>query len=150
MSFLRKMFSGQVKTDDTRRFLIEAMLGAMEADGDVTEDEMATFQSSLENHDLFKGLTGEEIERFIDLAAASIRDGGGGKARLPDIAKNLPSRSQRLAAYAMAGGATHLPAGRRNGRSRKSTWPRPGPAATPGSASIVAAARSCPNIPIAA
>ncbi|MEJ7603803.1 MAG: TerB family tellurite resistance protein [Kofleriaceae bacterium] len=102
MSFLRKMFSGQVKTDDSRRFLIEAMLGAMEADGDVTEEEMATFQSSLENHDLFKGLTGEEIERFIDLAAASIRDGGGGKARLADIAKNLPSRSQRLAAYAMA------------------------------------------------
>ena len=102
MSFLRKMFSGQVKTDDARRFLIETMLGAMEADGDVTEEEMATFQANLENHDLFKGLSGEEIERFIDLAAAAIREAGGGKARLSDIAKHLPSRSQRLAAYAMA------------------------------------------------
>jgi len=102
MSFLRKMFSGQVKTDDSRRFLIETMLGAMEADGDVTEEEMAVFQSSLENHDLFKGLSGEEIERFIDLAAAAISEAGGGKPRLPEIAKHLPSRSQRLAAYHMA------------------------------------------------
>ena len=39
MSFLRKMFSGKVGTDDPRRFLVEAMLGAMEADGDVTEED---------------------------------------------------------------------------------------------------------------
>jgi uncharacterized tellurite resistance protein B-like protein len=102
MSFLRKMFSGQVKTDDARRFLVETMLGAMEADGDVTEEEMATFQANLENHELFKGLSGEEIERFIDIAAAAISEAGGGKARLAEIAKHLPSRTQRLAAYAMA------------------------------------------------
>lgn len=102
MSFLRKMFSGQVKTDDPRRFLIETMLGAMEADGDVTEDEMATFQGNLESHQLFEGLSGEEISRLVDLAADSIREAGGGKARLPDIAKALPSRSQRLTAYTMA------------------------------------------------
>jgi uncharacterized tellurite resistance protein B-like protein len=102
MSFLRKMFSGQVKTDDPRRFLIETMLGAMEADGDVTEDEMATFSGNLENHSLFEGLSGEEINRLVDLAADAIRDAGGGQARLEAIAKALPSRSQRLTAYAMA------------------------------------------------
>ena len=102
MSFLRKMFSGQVTSDDPRRFLVEAMLGAMEADGDVTEEEMAAFEGSLGNHPLFEGLSGEELSRLTDLAADAIRQAGGGKARLPAIAKGLPSRAQRLAAYAMA------------------------------------------------
>ena len=102
MSFLRKMFSGRVKTDDARRYLIEAMLGAMEADGEVSEDEMETLQSNLEAHELFAGLTRDEINRFVDLAADSIREGGGGRGRLNEIAKGLPSRGQRLTAYALA------------------------------------------------
>ena len=102
MSFLRKMFSGKVGTEDPRRFLVEAMLGAMEADGDVTEEEMATFESTLAGHSLFEGLSGEEIGRLTDIAADAIRVAGGGKARLPAIAKGLPSRHQRLTAYAMA------------------------------------------------
>jgi uncharacterized membrane protein YebE (DUF533 family) len=102
MSFLRKMFSGRVQTGDARRFLIEAMLGAMEADGDVTEEEMATLQAHLEDHELFKGLTADEINRFVDLAAEAIRTAGGGRARLPEIAKGLPGRAQRLTAYSLA------------------------------------------------
>ena len=102
MSFLRKMFSGRVSTDDPRRFLVEAMLGAMEADGDVTESELATFEGNLANHALFEGLSGDEISRLTDLAADAIREAGGGKKRLEAIAKGLPSRNQRLAAYAMA------------------------------------------------
>jgi uncharacterized tellurite resistance protein B-like protein len=102
MSFLRKMFSGKVSTDDPRRFVVEAMLGAMEADGEVTEEEMATLEGNLGSHSLFEGLSGEELSRLVDLAADAIRTGGGGKSRLTAIAKGLPSRSQRLAAYAMA------------------------------------------------
>jgi uncharacterized tellurite resistance protein B-like protein len=102
MSFLRKMFSGRVSAEDPRRFLVESMLGAMEADGEVTEDEMATFEGSLSNHPLFEGLSGEELGRLTEIAADAIRVAGGGKARLPAIAAGLPSRSQRLAAYAMA------------------------------------------------
>jgi tellurite resistance protein len=102
MSFLRKMFSGRVSTDDSRRFLVEAMLGAMEADGDVTESELATFEGNLANHALFEGLSGDEISRLTDLAADAIREAGGGKKRLDAIAQGLPSRNQRLAAYAMA------------------------------------------------
>jgi uncharacterized tellurite resistance protein B-like protein len=102
MSFLRKMFSGRVKTDDPRRYLIEAMLGAMEADGDVTEQEMETLQGNLEGHELFHGLTREEVQRFVDLAADAIREAGGGAKRLGEIAKGLPSRSQRLTAYALS------------------------------------------------
>lgn len=102
MSFLRKMFSGKVNAEDPRRFLVESMLGAMEADGDVTDEEMATFEGSLANHPLFEGLSGEELSRLTDIAADAIRVAGGGKARLPAIAEGLPSRNQRLAAYAMA------------------------------------------------
>jgi uncharacterized tellurite resistance protein B-like protein len=102
MSFLRKMFSGKVKTEDPRRFLIEAMLAAMEADGDVDDSEMSTLQGNLESHELFAGLTPEEIQRFIDIAADAIREAGGGRARIEAIAKGLPSRGQRLTAYAMA------------------------------------------------
>jgi uncharacterized tellurite resistance protein B-like protein len=102
MSFLRKMFSGKVHTDDPRRFVVEAMLGAMEADGDVTEEEVATLEGNLAHHSLFEGLSGEEITRLVDLAADAVRTAGGGKQRLADIAKGLPSRNQRLAAYSMA------------------------------------------------
>ncbi len=102
MSFLRKMFSGKVSSEDPRRFVVESMLGAMEADGDVTEDEMATFEGSLANHPLFEGLTSDELGRITEMAADAIRVAGGGKARLPAIAEGLPSRSQRIAAYTMA------------------------------------------------
>ncbi len=102
MSFLRKMFSGKVEQDDPRRFLIEAMLGAMEADGEVAPEEMDTFQSNLEGHELFEGLLPEETSRMIDLAADAIRKAGGGHARVDDIAKGLPNRGHRMTAYAMA------------------------------------------------
>lgn len=102
MSFLRKMFSGRVSTDDPRRFLIEAMLGAMEADGDVTEEEVATLEGNLANHPLFEGMSQDEVSRLTDLAADAVREAGGGKSRLEAIAAGLPSRNQRLAAYSMA------------------------------------------------
>lgn len=102
MSFLRKMFSGEITSDDPRRFIIEAMLGAMEADGDVTEDEMNVLERNLEEHELFDGLTAAERSRLVDLAADAIREGGGGRKRSEAIAKGLPSRGHRLTAYAMA------------------------------------------------
>jgi uncharacterized tellurite resistance protein B-like protein len=102
MSFLREMFSGAAKAHDPRRYLIEAMLGAMEADGELTDEEVATFEGNLASHALFEGLTGEELSRLTDQAADAIREAGGGRARLEEIAKHLPSRSQRLGAYAMA------------------------------------------------
>lgn len=102
MSFLRMMFSGKVSSEDPRRFVVESMLGAMEADGDVTEDEMAAFEGNLASHPLFEGLTSDELGRLTEMAADAIRIAGGGKARLPAIAQGLPSPNQRLAAYAMA------------------------------------------------
>jgi uncharacterized tellurite resistance protein B-like protein len=96
------MFSGAAQAHDPRRYLIEAMLGAMESDGELTDEEVATFEGNLAGNALFEGLSGEELTRLTDQAADAIREAGGGKARLPDIAKHLPARSQRLGAYAMA------------------------------------------------
>ncbi len=102
MSFLRKMFSGGLQQDDPRRFLIEAMLGAMEADGEVNDDEMAVLQQNLDEHELFEGLTGEQTSRLIDQAADAIREAGGGNKRILAIANGLPSQAYRFAAYALA------------------------------------------------
>ena len=102
MSFLRKMFSGKVSGEDSRRFLVEAMLGAMEADGDITEEEMAAFEGTLANHKMFEGLSADELSRLTDLAADALRDAKGGKNRLKAIADGLPSRGQRLTAYGLA------------------------------------------------
>jgi uncharacterized tellurite resistance protein B-like protein len=96
------MFSGQAQAEDPRRYVIEAMLGAMEADGDLQEEEVAVFEGNLASNSLFEGLTGEELSRLTDQAADAIRDAGGGKKRLEDIAKHLPSRTQRLGAYALS------------------------------------------------
>jgi tellurite resistance protein len=96
------MFSGKVSGEDSRRFLVEAMLGAMEADGDITEEEMAAFEGNLNNHKLFEGLSSDELSRLTDLAADALRVAGGGKARLPAIAEALPSHNQRLTAYGLA------------------------------------------------
>jgi uncharacterized tellurite resistance protein B-like protein len=96
------MFSGKASAEDPRRFLIEAMLGAMEADGDLQEEEVATFEGNLAGNALFEGLTPEELSRLTDQAADAIREAGGGKNRLTEIAKNLPSRQQRLSAYTLA------------------------------------------------
>src|SRR5512132_3390448 len=86
MSFLRKMFSGKVSADDPRRFLVEAMLGAMEADGDVTEEEVATLEGNLANHPLFEGLSADELSRMTDIATDAVREAGGGKNRVEAIA----------------------------------------------------------------
>ncbi len=102
MSFLRKMFSGGASPDDPRRWVIESMLAAMASDGEVLEDELEVLQKNIDEHELFSGLTQEASSRLIDIAADAIRESGGGAARAPTIAKGIPSRNHRLAAYAMA------------------------------------------------
>jgi len=102
MSFLRKMFSGDITAEDPRRYIVEAMLAAMEADSDVTEEEMEVFERNLEEHELFAALTSEERSRLIDIAADAIREAGGGRRRIEAIARGLPGRAHCLTAYAMA------------------------------------------------
>ena len=101
MSFLRKMFGG-TQDSDPRRFVIEAMLGAIEADGQITDEEMDQLQTNLDGHELFEGITGEQTSRMMDRAADDIRRAGGGDKRVQAIAEGLPSRGHRMTAYAMA------------------------------------------------
>ncbi len=102
MSFLRKMFGGGVDETDPRRFLIETMLAAMGADGDITEDELATLDRTLAENELFRELTSDARGRLIDIAADAIGDAGGGMARLEAIANGLNGRMHQQLAYAMA------------------------------------------------
>lgn len=102
MSFLRKMFGGGVDETDPRRFLIETMLAAMGADGDITEDELATLDRTLAENELFRELTSDARGRLIDIAADAIGDAGGGIERLDAIAAGLNGRMHQQLAYAMA------------------------------------------------
>ncbi len=102
MSFVSQMFSGDLTAEDPRRFIIEAMLAAVEADSDVTEEEMEAFERGLEENELFSALSSDERSGLIDVAADAIREAGGGRSRLESIARGLPSRGHRLTAYAMA------------------------------------------------
>ena len=102
MSFLQKMFGGGVDMEDPRRFLIETMLAAIGADGEVTEQEVMTLDKTLEEHDLFRDISGDARTRIIDTATEAIREAGGGMNRLEAIAKGLPGRTHQQLAYAMA------------------------------------------------
>ena len=102
MSFLRNMFGGGVEESDPRRFLVESMLAAMGADGDISEDEISALDRTLEEHDLFHDMSSDARGRIIDIAADALREAGGGMQRLEAIADGLASRTHRLMAYAMS------------------------------------------------
>jgi len=93
---------GALRPNDPRRFLIEAMIGAMNADGAVDEREMAVLDKHITEHDLFQGVAPAAAKTLIDLATDAIRFAGNSASRIPAIAKGLPSRIHRITAYAMA------------------------------------------------
>jgi uncharacterized tellurite resistance protein B-like protein len=102
MSFLQKMFGGGVDAEDPRRYLIETMLAAIGADGEVTEEEVMTLDKTLEEHDLFRDISSDARNRLMDSATEALREAGGGMNRLEAIAKGLPGRTHQQTAYAMA------------------------------------------------
>jgi uncharacterized tellurite resistance protein B-like protein len=99
---LRESMGGSLRPSDPRRFLIEAMVGAMHADGVVDEREMETLERLLGKHDLFAALPQSVASMLIDLGSDAITFAGGAEQRVPVIARSLPGRTHRLAAYAMA------------------------------------------------
>lgn len=98
----RDTFTGTLRTNDPRRFLVEAMLGAMGADGKIHEGELATMQRYLEEHEMFDGLTERHHAVLLEIARDAISFAGNPLARIPAIAKGLPSRLHKLTALAMA------------------------------------------------
>jgi len=99
---LRRTFTGEIMRGDPERLVIEAVLGAMEASGDISDEEMVVLHRNLDEHELFESLGPEQTARLIDLAATSIRKADGGLDRVQAIATRLPVRHHRAAAYTMA------------------------------------------------
>ena len=96
------LLGGGLRPNDPRRFLIEAMIGAMTADGVVDPRELSAMQKQIAEHPMFAGLGATAAKTLIDLSTDAIKFAGSAAARTPAIAKGLPARIHRLAAYGMA------------------------------------------------
>jgi uncharacterized tellurite resistance protein B-like protein len=99
---MKGLLGGGLKPNDARRFLIEAMLCAMNADGVADPREQAAIEHRLASHPLFQDLAGNAARTLIELSSDAIRFAGSALARVPAIAKGLPARIHRLAAYGLA------------------------------------------------
>lgn len=102
MGFLRTMFGSGLSADDPRLFLVEAMVGAIDADGEVTDAELDALHAKLDTHELFSQLSKDAKERLVDGAADAIEAAGSARNRVDAIAKGLPSRTERELAYTLA------------------------------------------------
>jgi hypothetical protein len=96
------LLGGGLKPNDPRRFLIEAMIGAMNSDGVVDPREVTAVEQQISTHPLFQGLGSNAARTLIDLSNDAFRFAGGAFGRVPAIAKGLPARIHRLAAFGMA------------------------------------------------
>jgi uncharacterized tellurite resistance protein B-like protein len=99
---VRDLLGGSLRPNDARRFLIEAMIGAMHADGAVDARETAVLERQIAKHPLFQGLGATAARTLIELSNDAIRFAGSASGRAPAIAKGLPARIHRVAAFGMA------------------------------------------------
>ena len=99
---VKELLGGGLRPNDPRRFLIEAMVGAMHADGVADPREAAAMQKLVAEHPLFQGLGATASRTLVELSTDAIRFAGSAVARTPAIAKGLPARIHRLAAFGMA------------------------------------------------
>jgi uncharacterized tellurite resistance protein B-like protein len=99
---VKNLLGGGLRPNDPRRFLIEAMICAAHADGVVDAAETAAVQKQIAEHPLFQGLGASAARTLIDLSNDAIRFAGSTISRAPAIAKGLPARIHRLAAFGMA------------------------------------------------
>lgn len=99
---VKALLGGGLKPNDPRRFLIEAMIGAMNADGVVDQREVQVVERQIASHPLFHGLAPAAARTLIELSNDAIKFAGSAFGRTPAIAKGLPARIHRLAAFGMA------------------------------------------------
>lgn len=99
---LASIFGGPLRSNDTRRFLLEAMLGAIHADGRIDPREMALLHTHIAQHPVLIGLPTRAVTTMLEMASEGIRYAGTAVARVDAIARGLPSRMQRLTAFALA------------------------------------------------
>jgi uncharacterized tellurite resistance protein B-like protein len=98
----RDTFSGTLRPNDPRRFLVEAMLGAMAADGNVDDRELAVMNRHLDEHEMFTGLSERNQAVLLEVARDALKFAGNALARIPAIAIGLPGRLHRVTALAMS------------------------------------------------
>lgn len=103
---VKGLLGGGLRPNDPRRFLIEAMIGAMTADGVVDPRETQAVERQIASHPLFQGIGAAAARTLIDLSNDAIRFAGSALGRAPAIAKGLPARIHRLAAFGMAAEVT--------------------------------------------
>jgi tellurite resistance protein len=101
-NLISKMYGGGLRPSDPRRFLIEAMVCGMWADGKVEQSELEILERNLQDHELFSGLSRATTTELIEMANESIDFSGGPMERVDAIAKGLAARTHRMAAYAVA------------------------------------------------
>lgn len=99
---VKNLLGGGLRPNDPRRFLIEAMICAMHADGSVDPRETEVLERQIAQHPLFQGLGTAAARTLIDLSTDAIKFAGSALGRAPAIAKGLPARIHRLAAFGMA------------------------------------------------
>lgn len=99
---VKDLFRGALRANDPRRFVIEAMVAAMLADGVADAREHDKISERIANHPLFEGVTPEAAKTITELATDAIRFAGGSLQRTAAIGKGLPARCHRLTAFAMA------------------------------------------------
>jgi hypothetical protein len=99
---VKDLLGGALRPNDPRRFMIEAMIGAMNADGVVDARESAIVEKQIASHPLFRGLGAGAARTLIDLSNDAIKFAGSPLGRAPAIAKGLPARIHRIAAFGMA------------------------------------------------
>jgi uncharacterized membrane protein YebE (DUF533 family) len=102
VNLVSKIYGGSLRPADPRRFIVEAIVGAMQADGVITQAELDILESSLAEHEIFSGLTPEATRLLIDIAKESIAFLGSPVRRIRFMAAALPSRTHRMAAFAVA------------------------------------------------
>ncbi len=98
----RDTINGTLRPNDPRRFLVETMLGAMAADGNVDDRELAVMNRHLEEHEMFGGLSEKNQAVLLEVARDALKFAGNAVARIPAIANGLPGRLHRVTALAMA------------------------------------------------
>lgn len=99
---VKDLLGGGLRPNDPRRFLIEAMICAMNADGVIDDRENSVIERQIAQHPLFHGLGQTAARTLVGLSNDAIKFAGSAIGRAPAIAKGLPARIHRLTAYAMA------------------------------------------------
>jgi hypothetical protein len=99
---VKDLLGGGLRPNDPRRFLIEAMIGAMFADGVADPREIAEVERQIATHPMFTGLGASAARKLVELSNDAIHFAGSANGRAPAIAKGLPARIHRLAAFGMA------------------------------------------------